>query len=72
MQLLLQETMNLIMKFYTLTFLLHQILEKSVNSSCNLFINASTVLKKFTNAYSLTKYQFNDWLVTTLLKKLKS
>ena len=48
---------------YSNTFLLHQILEKSVNSGCKLFINTSTVLEKFTNAYSLTKHQFNDWLI---------
>jgi CDP-paratose synthetase len=38
------------------------LLDKSIEYGCRLFINTDSVLDRFVSAYALTKHQFNDWL----------
>ncbi len=42
-------------------FLPFELLDKAIKNNCSLFINTDTVLDRFTNVYSLTKRQFQEW-----------
>lgn len=42
-------------------FLPFELLDKAIKNNCGLFINTDTVLDRFTNVYSLTKRQFQEW-----------
>jgi CDP-paratose synthetase len=43
-------------------FIPFELLDRAIQNNCSLFINADTVLDRYTNYYSLTKHQFHDWL----------
>ena len=38
------------------------LLDRSINHGCQLFINTDTVLDRFVSTYALTKRQFQEWL----------
>lgn len=38
------------------------LLEKAIENRCTLFVNADTVLNRFTSVYSLSKCHFQEWL----------
>lgn len=38
------------------------LLERAIECRCTLFVNADTVLDRFTNVYSLSKRHFQEWL----------